>query len=655
MKKYKSIVSVILLSLSMGLTTSCNDFLDKEPDDQLTMEMVFTDKLRTEDWLAGVYSSVPSPMWGYFKQHGYNIMGDDITIPQDWSPYGWAKVYGYTTGNWSPITEQTYEKDSPYHWVDLPKRIRSGLIFLEQVKVIPQIDLTETYVNQMKYEVRFLIAYYYSLMIELYGSIPFTPGVIYPVDAPESELMTPQVPYNTIVEWIDNELLEVSKHLPAVYPNNSDWGRATSIMALAIRAKTLLYAASPLFNGNPDLKDWKNSEGEYLFDAEAKPEKWAKAAKAHQDLIKAAEAADYGLYYEYNSDGSIDPFMSYYNMSLKRFSERNREIVFGRSEPKDNNGTGVDWPLWRWQEHHLPKGIGGNAAMGTTQELVDAFYMKNGEVPILGYNENGSPIINPISEYVEKGFSAETEFRATQWPGGGPANLANKETGMSPVTEAGTYNMYCNREPRFYVSVIYNGAWLGVDNRQVEFLQGGRDTDMTFDSPQNGYNVRKAVSLDVFPREGKRNYQPAILYRMADAYLGYAEALNESLGSPDDDVYKYVNLIRERAGIPALKEGLNKEEMRAAIQQERRVEFNCEGIRFHDLRRWKLADKYLGGKLYGMNHDGSEKSDDVNNPKAFYKRTFYKSRTFNKRMYLWPVPQIQMDINSKLRQAPGYQ
>ena len=68
----------VLLSGFMALTTSCNDFLDKAPDDQLTMEMVFSDKIRTEDWLAGVYSSVPSPMWGYFKDHGYNIMGDDI-------------------------------------------------------------------------------------------------------------------------------------------------------------------------------------------------------------------------------------------------------------------------------------------------------------------------------------------------------------------------------------------------------------------------------------------------------------------------------------------------------------------------------------------------------------------------------------------------
>lgn len=184
--------------------------------------------------------------------------------------------------------------------------------------------------------------------------------------------------------------------------------------------------------------------------------------------------------------------MSYYNMSLKRFSEGNKEILFGRPENENLNS---------WQAHHLPKGIGGNAAMGVTQELVDAFYMKNGEMPILGYNEDGSPIINPESGYVENGFSTNTEYRTTKWPGGGPSNLANKETGVSPVTEEGTYNMYCNREPRFYVSVIYNGAWLGVDNRRVNFLQGGRDTDMTFDSPQNGYNVRKRISLDVFPRD----------------------------------------------------------------------------------------------------------------------------------------------------------
>ncbi len=117
-----------------------------------------------------------------------------------------------------PETGVLSQHGSPNYWVELHKRIRSGLIFLQEAKVLPEKDLTESYVNQMKYEVRFLIAYYYSLMIELYGAIPFTPGVLVAVDAPESEMMTPQRPYAEVVDWIDKELLEVSEHLPAVYP-----------------------------------------------------------------------------------------------------------------------------------------------------------------------------------------------------------------------------------------------------------------------------------------------------------------------------------------------------------------------------------------------------------------------------------------------------
>ncbi len=628
---------ILLLSLILGVT-SCSDYLDYQPDDFLTMEMIFSDKIRTEDWLASVYSSVPSPMWGYFKDQGFNLMGDDITIPQEWQPFGWANVYAYTTANWSSISSW-----NPNYWVELPKRIRTGLIFLREVRTIPEAGLTEEYVNQMKNEVRFLIAYYYSLMIEMYGSIPFAPEVIYAVDAPASELMTGQTPYDEIVDWIDKELKDVSTKLPAVYSDNNNWGRATAVMALAIRARTLLFAASPLFNGNPDLKDWQNADGVNLFKPEYDAQKWKRAAEAHKELIDAARAGGYDLYREYNADGSIDAFMSYYNLSLKRFSDGNKEIIFGRSENEN---------LGDFQRHHLPKGIAGNAGMGVTQELVDAFFMKNGIAPIIGYNDDGSPIVNPASGYVEKGFSSEVERRTTSWPGGGPSNL--REGTLNVITMDGTYNMYCNREPRFYVSVIFNEAWLGVANRRVEFLQdGGRDTGYTFDAPQNGYNVRKRISLEVYPIENRFPYQPGILYRLAEAYLGYAEAINEAQG-PTEEAYRYINLVRERAGIPNLQAGLSKEQMREAIRHERRVEFNCEGIRFNDVRRWKLGEKYLNTRLFGMNFNGNKKSDDDNDPKAFYKRTFYKNRYFNKKMYLWPVPQAQMDINPNLRQAPGY-
>lgn len=621
-------------------TISC-DYLDKQPDDQLTMDMIFSDKIRTEDWLASVYSSIPSPMWGYMKEQGYNIMGDDIVIPNQWTPYGWANVYAFTTGNWSPTSPW-----NPNYWIELPKRIRTALQFIQNVKIIPTDGLTESYVTQMKYEARFLIAYYYSLMLETYGTVPFNPDKIYDTSAKTEELMTEQTPADEIVDWIDKELFEVSKHLPAVYESNQDWGRATSVMALAIRAKTLLFAASPLFNGNTDYADWKNKSGVNLINQNYSAEKWQLAAQAFKDLITAAEANGYGLYYEYNTDGTIDPFMSYYNMSLKRFSDGNREIIFGRPDNPDLNN---------WQSHHLPKGLGGNAAMGVTQELVDAFQMANGERPIMGYNRDGSPIINEASGYKERGFSNSDEMRHTRWPGGGPTDKFDSKTGQSPVTLVGTYNMYCNREPRFYVSVIFDHEWMGVINRQINNLMGaGMDADNSFDSPWTGYNVRKQVPLDIFPREGKYSYQPGILYRMADAYLGYAEALNEFQNSPSSEVYKYVNLIRERAGLPGLKEGMNKVQMREAIQLERRIEFNCEGVRIEDLRRWKLAEKYLNQPVYGMNRSGSVASDDPNDPNAYYKRMYWKPRIFTKKMYLMPVPQSQIDINTNLVQATGY-
>ena len=615
MKTDKILIGVALVV--MLFSTGCSKFLDKMPDNQLTMEMIFNDKIRTEDWMAGVYSGVPNPLWGYFKDQGFNIMGDDMTIPAEWTPFGWRNVYAYTAGDWNPSSAW-----NPYYWVELPKRIRSGLIFLDKVKPLPGV--TQAEVDIMKGQVRFLIAYYYSLMIELYGPIPFKPGVIVDVGAPASELMTTQTPYDSIVNWIDTELKQVSGALPATYSDVHDWGKATSIAALAIRARTLLFAASPLFNGNTDLSNWKNTNGTNLFSA-YDASKWGRAATAFKELIDAATAAGYGLYYEHNNDGSIDPFMSYYNLSLKKFSEGNKEILWGKSDNPDQNG---------FQAHHLPIGIGGNGGMGVTQELVDAFYMKN-----------GLPISDPASGYSESGFSTTDESRTTKWRGGGP----NEGT----VTTTGTFNMYCNREPRFYVSVIFDNAWLGVDNRKVNFVQGGADTRLSFDAPQNGYNVRKRVSLDVFPRLGRFSYQPGILYRMAEAYLSYAEALNESSpGHPD--IAKYVNLIRERAGIPALPAGLSQADMREAIKRERRIEFNCEGIRFNDIRRWKQGEQFLNVALYGMNFRGTARTDNATNPNAFFKRTFYKNKSFSKKMYLWPVPQAQMDINPNLVQAPGY-
>lgn len=632
MKANKILILTAVCSLFLG-TTACN-YLDKMPEDQLTMEMIFSDKTRTEDWLAGVYSGVPNPMWGYFKDQGWNVMGDDLSIPVEWSPFGWENVYNYTSGNWHPDSSW-----NPNYWQEMPKRIRSALIFIERARANIAQGMSPEYVDRMKQEANFLILYYYSLMLEVYGPVPCSKYEMVSVDTPLSELMTPQMPYDEIVDWLDEEFVKVSQQLPAVYTQGADWGRATSAMCLAMRARMLLFAASPLFNGNPDFQDWKNGAGVNLF-GPADQSKWDRAVQAHKELIDHANANGYELYKEY-TNGVLDPFMSYYNMSLKKFGDGNKEIIFGRTFHRDND---YYQGLHTWQDHHLPKGIGGNAGLGVTQEMVDAFYTKEGVSPITGYivtNETRTPVFNLAANYDETSFSVADDVRSdTKWVGVG--STAGK------VAETGTFNMYCNREPRFYVSVIFHGAWLDVVKRKAQILQGQQDNPNTgFDTNQTGYNVRKRIPVDAYPREARHPYQPGILYRLAEAYLGYAEALNEAQSRNVTEALTYINFVRERAGIPNYSGGTSYEEIKQLIQTERRIEFNCEGIRFNDIRRWKIGEQMLNGPFMGMNRLGTSDAD-------FHKRVKYRQRVFNSKMYVWPVPIKEIDKNPKLTQAPGY-
>jgi len=616
---YNKLFLVSLIG-TLGLS-SCSKFLDKMPDDQLTLEMVFQDKTRTEDWLAGIYSNIPDPYWSYARETGWDALSDDMAPSTGWEQFGWS-IVSKQTGNWNPSSgwEANY-------WTELPKRIRSAYIFLENVKPNAAQLVTEEEVGLMKAEARFMIAYYYSLLLETYGAIPFNLGLTDPNSTPE-ELMLGQAPFDVVADWIDKELMEVSALLPDKYSQAQKYGRATSIMCLAVRARFLLFTASPLVNGNPVYANFVNDKGEKIYNDTYDANKWQKAVDASKLLIERAESAGHKLYYEYNADGSIDPFMSYANMMFRRPQDGNNEILFART----------DCNIWEYDKHAQPRGTGGNGGLGITQSLVDAFMM-----------ENGLPIDDPKSGYVEKGFSSEDEVRNTKW-------AESKAAGN--VTLAGTYNMYTHREPRFYISVLYNGAWFRRENRTTEFYSGSWDGGPTHDAPQNGYLVRKKVHPDHDSRNGTNPYRPGILYRLGEAYLNYAEALNE-VNPNDPNILKYLNTIRERAGVPqygtgsgALLAPASQQAMREAIRRERRVELNNEGVRHRDIRRWKIGEEVLNGNFYGMNFSGTDKDDNESNPNAFFKRSVYQKRVFTAKNYWFPVPQSEIDKNPNLRQNP---
>ena len=427
----------IILAGSCFLLSGCADFLDNAPDDTLTMEMVFNDKTRTEDWLSGIYNKIPDPYTGLLKDYGYDSMGDDLDPSQRYYQW-WGNTLNFIIGQW--FTDSNWNSNL---WNECPQRIRSAYLLIDNIHTIPGQGVTEADVERMKNESRFLITYYYWLLIEAYGSVPFFDSA---VDVDDPNLMKGQKSFDEMVDWIDTQLVDLSQKLPASWLSESTqfYGRATSIMCLAVRARMLLFAASPLVNGNEWYKGFKNYDGQERFNSTYDASKWKRAADACKDLIDAAHAAGHDLVREYNADGSIDPFMSCYNVHMLR-GDLNPEALFVRA----------DCNYSEYEALSTPRGASGNGGLGVYQTLVDAFSMKDGSIPITGYQGNyGSPIIT------ERGFSAQKDIRKTKYnlfrecPGATVDSVGADGCTYNQVAAAGTYNMYVNREPRFYLTVM---------------------------------------------------------------------------------------------------------------------------------------------------------------------------------------------------------
>ena len=637
-RKFIALGIVAIFSLS-----SCSDYLDKEPDDQLTLETVFENKTNMERWLAYIYNATPK----FYNYDGADAVADELAPSVGWESQGFKAIL-YQNGNWTSASGGVIN-----YWETFPMRIRQAYIFIKYAHALP--DVTEKEVNYMKAECRFFIAYFHAVMAMTYGAVPIIRDATEEITG--ETLLLKQEPFNTVVDWAANELLETSKLLPAYYDEDNKYGRITSIICLAMRARLLTFAASPLVNGNqdPDMVNMKNCDGVSIFDSTFKPERWKAAVDANKLLIDEAEKAGHKLYIETIGD-DVDAFQSYQNALMLRYNQGNMEILF----PRTYDDAGY------FDRQANPRSMGGAGAIGVTQSLVDAFFMRNGLAPITGYtNDGATPNINPESGYSETGYSTVDESYKTTW-------MYATKGGTEQETEhvivpKNTYKMYCGREPRFYISVLYNEEYhWGKDksnakNKFANFFSGGEDGGPSHDSPSAGYLIRKRVDPSAIPASSSGTYKKrqGVLYRLAEAYLSYAESLYEysvATGTYTDnetEILDYINRVRYRAGIPQYGKGadqipVTEAQLRDLIRRERRVELNCEaGIRFDDLRRWKEAETALNGKFYGMNALAKSTERD-----EYYKRTLYQTRRFIS--YWWPIPQDDIDKNTNLRQLPGW-
>ncbi|OKS85402.1 RagB/SusD family nutrient uptake outer membrane protein [Mucilaginibacter polytrichastri] len=234
-------------------------------------------------------------------------------------------------------------------------------------------------------------------------------------------------------------------------------------------------------------------------------------------------------------------------------------------------------------------------------------------------------------------------------------HMSNGKAITDPTSGYNSQNPYVNRDPRFYATILYNGAPYRNNVIQV-FLPGGKDSNQG-SNPQNasktGYYLRKFANDNYsITNSNEAGAQPWIYFRYAEILLNYAEAQNEAVG-PDASVYQAINTIRQRASVnmPPLA-GLSQNDMRAAIRNERQIELAFEEHRFYDVRRWKIADQTENVPAYGV-----AVSVNVASPSGYNyaQKIALTGRAFLSQHYWLPIPLSEIQTsNGQLKQNPGY-
>jgi len=568
-------IKYIILFLVLGLT-ACNDFLDRAPDVNLDEEKVFTDFLNAQRFHADIYSGLTSR---------FNAVGNFQPVPlssaadESESPAGYHGTKGFNMGNYNGL-----DANISFYYT----AIRKANLFLSNAEVVPFPD--DQTKNQMLGEVYFLRAFYFNEMLKRFGGMPIMTenDLLVPGD----NLMRPRDSYRDCFAFIMDDLNKAISSLPVTLTTN-EYGRATKGAAMALKARVLLYAASPLFSQKTGIwgmggtvDDWLDKDGKTWW------LKAAEAAKAVIDLKDGEGNQVYALYQTTAANKADD----YEKQFFKRREQGNREVIFYKHEaPVGFNNNEIN--VW------MPSGdFGGAGAVEPTQNFVNLFEMSNGKY-----------IGEPGSGYDPK-------------------------------------NPYLNRDPRFYKIIIYHGStWQGatmdLSTTTAQFPAG---TFLT------GYFVRKYVPEEIKKATSTSAYHNWIFFRLAEMYLNYAEAMNEVEG-PTQQVRAAVNLVRARSGVVELPVDLtsDKRSMRARIQRERGIELCFEEQRWWDARRWstgedgELAAKWFGGP---MNRAVITKSGGT----VSYAEEAYYTRIYSPNNNLYQIPLGELYKNPLFVQNPGY-
>lgn len=557
MKTSRIIYSLALVAA--GLLSSCKkDYLNITPTDRVLGSAVLADSSLFENYVINRYLSIKmQDKEGEGSNPGFG-RGFEYAL---WSSISDESIYNNDDNTWVVQQGQLAPENTGIAGTIWGRSYRSIRECNFAINNIDSVEMSVALHKRLLAELHFIRGYRYHDLIRNYGGAVLMGNKEYNLtDDLTDPALFKRATLQESMDYAIAELTAAAADLPA--SNDGTWqtGRATQAAALALKARLLLYAASPLYK----VGTWQAA---------------ATAAKAVMDLSKFSLADDYS------------------QLFLKA---DNNEIIFARQYAVGARHVCLEIS-------NGANGYGGWAGNTPLQNMVDAYEMKNGK-----------PITDATSGY------------DPQHP-------------------------YDNRDPRFYSTILYNGAPYRGSTVQT-FSPGGKDGK---DGPSNwnatktGYYLRKFMD-DKNPIDNPwdiAGLQPWIYLRYAEVLLNYAEAQNEAVG-PDGTVYNAINKIRQRNSVkqPVLMAGLSQAEMRIAIQRERQVELAYEEHRFYDVRRWKIATVTENVPAYGM-----DVSTTAPGAYTYKRKVALSGRLFSDKNYWLPIPRADiLASNKKLDQNTGY-
>lgn len=592
MKIKQNIWFASFVGAGLLLMASCTDSYENFPVDQFTEEYVFskTDSMGVQalNLLNSTYSLLDNGHNGIGGDYLDAASDDAISINQN-DPDVYKLAIGRFTAN--------SRVNSHMGWGKYYEGIRKANIIINNIDVVP---FKNTFTNfngeqkklnhTVKAEARFLRTYFYFELVKRYGAVPLLMDSVYKLG---DDMELPRNTFEECISYMVDELDSIKYDLRSVsMPDAAVYGHAATIeAAMALKSRILLYAASPLFNENPVSTDdpaQKALVGYESYNAE----RWKAAADAAKEFIDTFGPS--GRKTVDLAKNQMGIFLSFYSPSV------NPEMIFFRQGGQSKEVETKNGPLG-FSGNSI-----GNGRTNPTQNLVDAFPMKDGK---------------PVGE-------------STLYP-------------FNPQKP------YDNRDPRLSLAVLYNGSkWLG---RVLETYRGGANNPTnSAEYTRTSYYMRKFMGNFSNATEYSNGYHLWVIFRYAEILLNYAEAQNEYLDAPSQEVYDALIQLRKRVAIPSgtdrlygLKANMTKEEMREAIQNERRIEMAFEEQRYWDIRRWRIAEDVFRNPLKGM-------SIVKNLTSVVYTEVDVLTVNFEERRYLYPLPYSEVIKNSRMIQNPGW-